>query len=141
MSAKRLYPNFLNLDAPYNRQYYKKDDYNSYVATMGCRTRVMSNVNGPEQSGGRGNFAFVTINLPMLALEAKGDVSKFFELFDRYIRISHDYLLARLKIIEEKKAYNFQFLMQQGIWLDSEKLKSDDTIKDVLKHASYSIGF
>lgn len=141
VSAKRLYPNFVNLDAPYNLQYYKPGDYNSYVATMGCRTRVMSNVNGSEQSGGRGNFAFVTINLPMLALEAKGDISKFFKLFDHYIQMSHDYLLMRLKIIEEKKAYNFPFLMQQGVWLDSEKLKPDDTIKDVLKHASYSIGF
>ncbi|MBQ9441755.1 MAG: anaerobic ribonucleoside triphosphate reductase, partial [Selenomonadaceae bacterium] len=141
VSAKRLFPNFVNLDAPYNLQYYKPGDYNSYVATMGCRTRVMSNVNGAEQSGSRGNFSFVTINLPKLAIEAKGDIEKFFELFDKYIQISHDYLLFRLKTIEEKHVYNYPFLMGQGVWLGSDELKLTDSIKDVLKHASYSIGF
>lgn len=106
----------------------------------------MGNVNGPEQSGGRGNFSFVTINLPKLALEAKRIdpehfMQKFYELFDKYIKISHDYLLYRLQIIADKHVYNFPFLMGQGVWLDSEKLKPTDTIRDVLKHASYSIGF
>jgi len=141
VSAKRLFPNFVSLDAPYNLQYYKPGDYNSYIATMGCRTRVMSNVNGREESGSRGNFSFVTINLPKLALESKGNVEKFFELFDKYITLCHDYLLFRLKTIEEKHVYNFPFLMGQGVWMDSEKLKPTDKIKDVLKHASYSIGF
>ncbi|MBR7024625.1 MAG: anaerobic ribonucleoside triphosphate reductase [Selenomonadaceae bacterium] len=141
VSAKRLFPNFVNIDAPYNLQYYKPGDYNSCVATMGCRTRVMSNVNGREESGSRGNFAFVTINLPKLALEAKGSLEKFFELYDKYITLCHDYLLFRLKTIEEKHVYNFPFLMGQGVWMDSEKLKPTDKIKDVLKHASYSIGF
>lgn len=141
VSAKRLFPNFVNLDAPYNLQYYRPGDYNSYVATMGCRTRVMSNVNGAEQSGSRGNFSFVTINLPKLALEAKGNVEEFFKLYDKYITICHDYLLFRLKTIEEKHVYNFPFLMGQGVWMDSDKLKPTDKIKDVLKHASYSIGF
>ena len=95
VSAKRLFPNFVSLDAPYNLQYYKPGDYNSYIATMGCRTRVMSNVNGREESGSRGNFAFVTINLPKLALESKGDLEKFFELYDKYITICHDYILCR----------------------------------------------
>ena len=141
VSAKRLFPNFVNIDAPYNLQYYKPGDYNSYVATMGCRTRVMSNVNGREESGSRGNFAFVTINLPKLALESKGNVEEFFKLYDKYITLCHDYLLCRLKVIEEKHVYNFPFLMGQGVWMDSEKLKPTDKIKDVLKHASYSIGF
>ena len=141
VSAKRLFPNFVNIDAPYNLQYYKPGDYNSCVATMGCRTRVMSNVNGREKSGSRGNFAFVTINLPKLALEVKGDVDKFFALYDEYITLCHDYILFRLKTIEEKHVYNFPFLMGQGVWMDSEKLKPTDKIKDVLKHASYSIGF
>ena len=141
VSAKRLFPNFVNIDAPYNLQYYKPGDYNSCVATMGCRTRVMSNVNGPEESGSRGNFSFVTINLPKLALEAKGDVNTFFELFDKYIQISHDYLLFRLKTIEEKHVYNYPFLMGQGVWMGSDKLKLTDGIRDVLKHASLSIGF
>ena len=141
VSAKRLFPNFVNIDAPYNLQYYKPGDYNSCVATMGCRTRVMSNVNGREESGSRGNFAFVTINLPKLALEAKGNVEEFFRLYDKYITLCHDYLLRRLKTIEEKHVYNFPFLMGQGVWMDSDKLKPTDKIKEVLKHASYSIGF
>lgn len=140
-SAKRLFPNFESLDAPFNLQYYKPGDYNSYVVTMGCRTRVMGNVNGPEISGGRGNFSFVTINLPKLAIESNKDINKFFILFDKYIELSHYYLLHRLKVIANKHVYNFPFLMGQHVWLDSDKLKPTDTIKEVLKHASYSIGF
>lgn len=141
VSARRLFPNFVNIDAPYNLQYYKPGDYNSCIATMGCRTRVMANVNGPEQSGSRGNFAFVTINLPKLALEADGDLEKFFELYDQYIQLSHDYILLRLRTIEKKHFYNYPFLMEQHVWLGSENFSSNDTIAEVLKHASYSIGF
>ena len=146
VSARRLFPNFENLDATYNLQYYRKDDYNSYVATMGCRTRVMSNVNGPEESGSRGNFAFTTINLPALALEARRQspddvMAKFWELFDHYIQLSKDYLEFRYEIIARKHAYNFPFLMGQGVWRDSGKLEPADEIRSVLKHASISIGF
>ncbi len=141
VSARRLFPNFVNIDASYNIKYYKPGDYNSCVATMGCRTRVMANFNGPEQSGSRGNFAFVTINLPKLALEAKGNVEEFFKLFDKYIQLSHDYILLRLKTIEKKHLYNYPFLMEQHVWLDSEKFSSEDTIAEVLKHATYSLGF
>ncbi len=141
VSAKRLFPNFVNLDAPYNLQYYKPGDYNSYVATMGCRTRVMSNINGPEESGSRGNFSFVTINLPKLALEARGNLEEFWKLFDKYIALCHDYLLFRLQTIADKHVYNYPFLMGQGVWMGSDKLKPTDKIREVLKHASYSIGF
>ncbi|MBO6178453.1 MAG: anaerobic ribonucleoside triphosphate reductase [Selenomonadaceae bacterium] len=141
VSAKRLFPNFVNLDAPYNLEYYKPGDYNSYVATMGCRTRVMSNVNGPSESGSRGNFSFVTINLPKIALEAKGDEMEFWRLYNHYIVLSHDYLLFRLKTIAEKHVYNYPFLMGQGVWMDSDKLKPSDKIGEVLKHASFSVGF
>ena len=108
---------------------------------MDCRTRVMGNVNGPEESGSRGNFSFTTINLPKLAIEAHGDLEKFWDLYDHYITLCHDYLLDRLSVIEQKHVYNYPFLMGQGVWMDSEKLKLTDTIEGVLKHASYSIGF
>jgi anaerobic ribonucleoside-triphosphate reductase len=101
----------------------------------------MGNVNGPEESGSRGNFSFVTLNLPMMALEAKGDLDKFWKIYDHYIKLAHDYLLERLEIIGNKHAYNFPFLMGQGVWMDSDKLKSEDKIKEVLKNASISIGF
>jgi len=141
VSAKRLFPNFCSLDSSFNSPYYKEGDYNSFVATMGCRTRVMSNVNGPEESGSRGNFAFVTLNLPKLAIESKGDIDEFFRLFDKYIKLSKKYLEYRRSIIEKKKVKNFPFLMGQHIWMDSEKLGPEDEIKPLLKHCSYSIGF
>lgn len=114
-----------------------------------CRTRVMGNVNGPEISGSRGNFAFMTINLPMLALMAKEKfptneeqrIKLFYELFDKYIDMCHDTLLKRYEVISHKKVKNFPFLMGEGVWLDSEKLGPDDEIAPVLKHASISIGF
>ena len=141
VSAKRLFPNFVNIDAPYNLQYYKPGEPNSAVATMGCRTRVMSNINGPEESGSRGNFAFTTINLPKLALEAKGDMDKFWKLFDKYIAMSKEYLEYRYEIIARKHVYNFPFLMGQHVWMDSEKLGPTDEVREVLKHSSVSIGF
>lgn len=150
VSAKRLYPNFLNCSASYNIKYYKPGNYNTLAATMGCRTRVIGNVNGPEETGGRGNFSFVTLNLPKFALEAKRQLgsdasfeevlTKFYEIYDHYIELSHDYLLYRLQIIADKHVFNFPFLMGQGVWMGSDKLKPTDTIRDVLKHCSYSIG-
>ena len=149
VSAKRLFPNFVNENAPYNAQYYKPGNYNSLVATMGCRTRVMSNINGPEESGSRGNFAFITINLPMLALIAKEKypedeekrISYFYKLYDKYIMISKRALEKRYKLILHKKVKNFPFLMGQHVWMESEKLGPEDEIGSVLKHASISIGF
>ena len=81
------------------------------------------------------------MNLPKFAIEAKGDLNKFYEIYDKYIQIAHNYLLHRLSIIAQKHVYNFPFLMEQGVWMDSDKLRKDDTIEGVLKHASYSIGF
>lgn len=101
----------------------------------------MGNVNGPEESGSRGNFAFTTINLPMLAIEANGDVTKFFELFDKYIQLSHDYLLDRFKIICNKHVYNYPFLMGEHTYMDSDKLRPNDTIEKPLLNSTLSIGF
>lgn len=152
VSAKRLFPNFNSIDAPFNLQYYKGPrKYNSFAATMGCRTRVLGNINGPEESGSRGNFSFVTLNLPYLALLAKEEVEnsngdkditqEFYKLYDYYIDLAKEYLEYRYEIIAKKKVKNFPFLMGQGIWMDSEKLDPEDEIREVLKHASLSIGF
>ena len=113
----------------------------SGINSHNCRTRTIENINGPAQSVKRGNFAFVTINLPKIAIESNGDLDAFFNKFDEYIQLSHDYLLERLAIIESKHVYNFPFLMGEHLYLGSENLKPTDTIKEVLKHASYSIGF
>ena len=142
-SAKRLFPNFSFLDAPFNLQYYKPGDYNTEVAYMGCRTRVMGNVHDPERevACGRGNLSFTSINLPRLALLAKGDLDVFYSELDSLTELVIRQLLHRFKIQCAKKGRNYPFLMGQGVWLDSEKASPVDSIKDLLKHASFSIGF
>ncbi len=143
VSAKRLFPNFSFLDAPFNKQYYKPGDYNSEVAYMGCRTRVMANVHDPsrEVTCGRGNLSFTSINLPRLGIEAHGDIDRFFEMLEQKLQIVSDQLLHRLRIQSQKRVRNFPFLMGQGIWLDSDKLGIDDTIEEVLKHGTLTVGF
>ena len=86
--------------APFNKQYYKPNDYNSEVAYMGCRTRVMGNVYDPsrEVTCGRGNLSFTSINLPRLAIEAKGDIDKFYKSLDDMIDLVIRQLLHRFKI-------------------------------------------
>ncbi len=143
VSAKRLFPNFSFLDAPFNAQYYDPDDHNTEVAYMGCRTRVVANNYDPsrEITAGRGNLSFTSINLPRIAIKAKGDVDFFFEELDRKISLVIDQLLDRFRIQSAKKVKNFPFLMGQGIWLDSDKLSPDDTVGEVLKHGTLTIGF
>ena len=143
VSAKRLFPNFSFLDAPFNLQYYKEGHPETECAYMGCRTRVIGNVYDPTREivYGRGNLSFTSINLPRLAIKAKGDVDIFFESLDHMIDVAIGQLNERLKIQSMKKVRNFPFLMGQGIWIDSEKLKSDDTIGEVLKHGTLTVGF
>ena len=143
VSAKRLFPNFSFLDAPFNLQYYKPGDYNTEVAYMGCRTRVMGNVHdrSREVTCGRGNLSFTSINLPRIGIEAHGDVKKFYAILDERIDLVIRQLLHRFKIQCSKKVYNYPFLMGQGVWLDSDKLKWTDSVAEVLKHGTLSIGF
>ena len=143
VSAKRLFPNFSFLDAPFNLQYYKPGDYNSEVAYMGCRTRVMSNVYDPtrEVTCGRGNLSFTSINLPRIAINAHGNVERFFEELERKVDLVIEQLLERFKIQAAKKVRNYPFLMGQGVWLDSDKLSPDDKVGEVLGHGTLTIGF
>ncbi|MDD3335872.1 MAG: anaerobic ribonucleoside triphosphate reductase [Eubacteriales bacterium] len=142
-SAKRLFPNFSFLDAPYNLKYYKPGHPETEIAYMGCRTRVIGNVYDPDREicPRRGNLSFTSINLPRIAIKAKGDVSWFFEELERLCNLVHDQLLERLEIISNKKVYNFPFLMGEGVWIDSENLGWNDSIREVLKHGTLSIGF
>ena len=143
VSAKRLFPNFSFIDAPFNLQYYKPGDYNTEVAYMGCRTRVMQNVYDPtrEVTCGRGNLSFTSINLPRIAINAHGSVEWFFEDLERKVDLVIEQLLERYKIQAAKKARNYPFLMGQGVWLDSDKLAPDDSVGEVLKHGTLTIGF
>ena len=141
-SAKRLFPNFSFIDAPFNLQYYD-GSYDSEIAYMGCRTRVMGNVHDPskEVTCGRGNLSFTSINLPRIGIEAKGDLERFYRILDDRIDLCIRQLLHRFKIQCSKKVYNYPFLMGQGVWLDSDKLGPDESVAEVLKHGTLSVGF
>ena len=142
-SAKRLFPNFSFLDAPFNLSFYKEGDYNSEVAYMGCRTRVMANVYDPSKAVtcGRGNLSFTSINIPRIAIESNHDVDVFFKKLDERLELVARQLLHRFKIQCSKKGRNYPFLMGQGIWIDSDKIGPDDSVAEILKHGTLSIGF
>ncbi len=143
VSAKRLFPNFSFMDAPFNKAFYKEGDINTEVAYMGCRTRVVANIHDPgrQSTGGRGNLSFTSVNLPRIAINTKGNLDFFFDDLDRKIELVIEQLLSRFKIQSGKKVRNFPFLMGEGIWLDSEKLGPDDEIGDILKHGTLTVGF
>ena len=143
VSAKRLFPNFSFIDAPFNLQYYKEGQPETEVSYMGCRTRVMGNAydRDREIAPRRGNLSFSSINLPRLAIKAAGNVDIFFDSLKETMDLVCDQLMERYKIIAHKKVYNFPFLMGQGVWIDSEKLNWDDEIGEVLKHGTLSVGF
>ena len=143
VSAKRLFPNFSFLDAPFNAQYYKEGRPETEIAYMGCRTRVIANHYDPEREivYGRGNLSFTSINLPRIAIKSKGDVDFFFEELDRKMDLVVDQLLARFRIQSKKLVKNYPFLMGQGIWIDSDKLGPDDEVGEVLKHGTLTVGF
>ena len=143
VSAKRLFPNFSFIDAPFNLPYYKEGDYNTEVAYMGCRTRVMGNHYDPtkEVTCGRGNLSFTSINLPRLGILAKGDMDVFYKTLDKRLALCCRQLLHRFEIQKKKTVKNYPFLMGQGIWIDSEKLNINDQVGEVLKNGTLSVGF
>ncbi len=148
VSAKRLFPNFSFMDSSFNKPFYK-GDYNTEVAYMGCRTRVIGNVIDENKAitPGRGNLSFTTINLPRLGIKhgivrnAQADIKGFYEELEEFMDLVKDQLLERFEIQCNKRLYNFPFLLGQGIWIDSEKLKMGDRLRKVLKHGTLSIGF
>jgi ribonucleoside-triphosphate reductase len=139
-TAKRLFPNYLFIDAPFNLQYYKKDDIETHIATMGCRTRVIGNVNGKETPVGRGNLSFTTINLPLLAIESK-NLDDFFNKLDEYVDLAAKQLYERYAYQSKKTASNFKFLFNQGTWSDGEKLEPNEKLGDILRQGTLSVGF
>ena len=143
VSAKRLFPNFSFVDAPFNLKFYEEGNPETEIAYKGCRTRVISNVHDPKKEvvSGRGNLSFSSINLPRLAVRAKGDIPRFFEDLDAKIDLIIEQLLERFEIQAQKKVKNFPFLMGQGIWQDSDKLQWEDEVREVLKHGTLTLGF
>ena len=151
VSAKRLFPNFAFIDAPFNLRYYKEGDPNTEISYMGCRTRVIGDVTDPnhEVVTGRGNLSFTTINLPRIGIKhgiclkerEEADMEGFYQELEELIEIVKDQLLERFEIQCNKRCYNFPFLLGQGIWTDGEKLKPTDRLRKVWKHGSLTIGF
>ena len=141
VSAKRLFPNFSFLDAPFNLKYYIPGHPETEVGYMGCRTRVMGNVCGEEVSPGRGNLSFTSINLPRLAIESHGDLKDFYIYLDDMLNAVMKQLLDRYQVQGSRTVRNFPFLMGEHVWKDSENLGPDDQVKDILKHGTLSIGF
>ncbi|WP_027938382.1 anaerobic ribonucleoside triphosphate reductase [Anaeroarcus burkinensis] len=143
VSAKRLFPNFSFIDAPFNSQYYQEGRPETEIAYMGCRTRVIGNPAVPSQEivYGRGNLSFTSINLPRLGILSHGDKDQFYKCLDELIDLCIDQLLERFEIQCRKKVRNYPFLMGNGIWLDSDKLSADDEVREVLKHGTLTVGF
>lgn len=154
VTAKRLFPNFAFIDAPYNKKFYVEGKPETEVAYMGCRTRVMANYYDKNKQfvARRGNLSFTTINLPRLAIKAKikreennwdvkTTLAYFYKLLDEMLNAVVAELDFRFEVVAQRTPRNFPILMQQGVWLDSEKLHMDESIREVMKHGSLSVGF
>ncbi|SHI22805.1 anaerobic ribonucleoside triphosphate reductase [Clostridium intestinale] len=138
VAAKRMNPTFMNIDADFNKEYYDK----GYMpATMGCRTYLMKNVNGEPGCKGRGNIAPTTINLPRIGILAKGDVDKFFEIFDARMELAKESLLHRYNVLKHLKVKDLPFVAGQNLMKGAEGLAPDDSIEPILKQGTWGIGF
>ena len=135
VAARRMNPTFSFMDSSFNAP------YGDEVSYMGCRTRVIANRHGPEVSAGRGNIAAVTLNLPRLALGCRGQLELFFVQLDRFLRLAARQLLHRYEVLARLRVKDLPFLMGQKLYLGSENLAPDDTIKDVIKNGTLAVGF
>ncbi|OSB07743.1 anaerobic ribonucleoside triphosphate reductase [Paraclostridium bifermentans] len=147
VSAKRLFPNFSFIDAPFNAKYYVEGRPDTEATYMGCRTRVVGNVCGEEVVSGRGNLSFTTINLPRLGIKHGSingqnlNIDEFYSELDEKIDLVIDQLLERFEVQGNKKVKNFPFLMGQNVWKGSDDLGPNDTLKEVIKQGTLTVGF
>ena len=138
VAAKHMNPTFMNINADFNKEYYDK----GYIpATMGCRTYLMSNINGEPGTEGRGNIAPITMNLPRMGLQANGSIEKFYEILDKRLIQSRDCLLHRYSILKELKVKDLPFVAGQKLMKGSENLSMNDSIEPILKQGTWGIGF
>nr|WP_307990470.1 anaerobic ribonucleoside-triphosphate reductase [uncultured Niameybacter sp.] len=138
VAASRMNPTFMNLDADFNLQYYNKG---ILPATMGCRTYVCANVNGPEGPNRRGNNAPTTINLPRLGIMANKNLDHFWKLLDARLHDAKESLMHRYDVLKRLKVKDLPFVVGQGLMLGSEGLSPNDSIEPILKNGTWSIGF
>jgi ribonucleoside-triphosphate reductase len=135
VSAQRLNPTFSFMDSNFN------EEYRAEVAYMGCRTRVIADRHGEPISDGRGNLSFTTINLPRIGIKSGGDIEVFYQELEKVMTLAARQLYHRYRIQARLKVKDMPFLMGQGLYLGSEKLKPTDSIAPVIKHGTLSIGF
>ncbi len=150
VTARRFFPNFVNLDATFNQhELWRADDperYNYEIATMGCRTRVFENRFGPKTSIGRGNISFSTINIVRLAIECMGVKNKedrenlFFAKLDKALEVTAKQLHERFQFQKTAMVKQFPLLMAQ-LWNGASELKPNDTIESVINQGTLGIGF
>lgn len=135
VAARRMNPTFSFMDSTFNRE------YGTEVSYMGCRTRVIGNRHGPAVSARRGNIAPVTLNLPRVALESRGNLDLFYIQLDRLLRLGARQLLHRFEVLSGLRVSDLPFLMGERLYLGSEELKADDSIGEVIKHGTLALGF
>ncbi len=135
VASQRLNPTFSFMDTSFNKS------YGDEVGYMGCRTRVISNLHGPEVNDGRGNLSFTSLNLPRLAIKSERNLMKFYQSLDEMINLAAEQLVHRYHVEANLKVKDMPFVMGQGLYLDSEKLSSCDKIEPSIKHGSLSVGF
>ena len=150
VTARRFFPNFLNLDATFNQnEKWRADDPERYkweIATMGCRTRVFEDRWGEKTSIARGNLSFSTINIVKLAIECMGIENKkqridmFFAKLDNILDITAKQLDERFQFQKTAMAKQFPLLMKY-LWVGADKLKPEETIESVINHGTLGIGF
>jgi len=135
VASKRMNPTFLFMDASFNVP------YGDEVSTMGCRTRIIANRHGQEIATGRGNLSFTTINLPRLALRAKGDLQEFYQELDNMMDLVAEQLYHRYQVQAMLRVKDLPFVMGQKLYLGSDKHRENDYIEEIIKHGTLSIGF
>ena len=150
VTARRFFPNFVNLDATFNQhEKWRADDPKRYlyeVATMGCRTRVFENRYGEKTSVGRGNLSFSTINIVRIAIECMAikdqeeRIDRFFHKLDEVLEITARQLCDRFNFQRTALAKQFPLLMSR-LWTGCDQLKSEDTIEPVINQGTLGIGF
>ncbi|MFS0872355.1 anaerobic ribonucleoside triphosphate reductase [Paenibacillus xylanilyticus] len=148
-SSRRMYPNFVNVDASFNLPYYRPEDPDTIIATMGCRTRTLADRFGRNRQSGKGNLSFNTINLVKLGIRygicqgarAVADRTGFYEALEAVMDRAASGLLHRYRIQTAQPAKASDFMMREGVWEGGEQLAPDEPVAELLKHGTLSIGF
>ncbi len=136
VAGRRMNPTFVFCDAECNAEYDP-----AVINYMGCRTRVVTDVLGESVSESRGNLFFISLNLPRLGIEAKGDIDRFFQNLAAKTDLCIRHLLERFEVVSKLKVKDLPFVMGQGLYLGSEGLKPEDSILPAIAHGTLAVGF